>query len=146
MSMENVIREETEKIVSKYRTTLEAEGIKFDNMYESLLRQGISYGISIAAIALAKTPVDITNPKNETPKTTIKIDPSTLGAVTATATPVEPTPYEPFMNDEWSKPVYMCPKCKTGWMCRNNKTVLTTYPPQYIYKCNLCDHTEYRHN
>lgn len=50
------------------------------------------------------------------------------------------------MNKPWSDPVYVCPKCGEGGMCRENNVVYTSNPPQYRYKCNKCEHTEYRYS
>ena len=45
---------------------------------------------------------------------------------------------------QYSDPVYKCPKCGGG-MCRDNTKVLTSYPPQYEYRCNKCGHISYHH-
>ena len=47
-------------------------------------------------------------------------------------------------QSQWSEPKYQCPKCNGG-MCKDNMTVLTTYPPKYEYKCNKCGHIEYQY-
>lgn len=43
---------------------------------------------------------------------------------------------------EYSEPKYECEKCGGG-MCKNNRIVLTSYPPKYLYKCNKCGHVDY---
>ena len=43
----------------------------------------------------------------------------------------------------YSEPKFECPKCKIGGMCKRLDVVLTTYPEQYVYECNKCDHIEY---
>ena len=58
--MEKIIKEETDKIVEKYKQGFTDQGMNFDNLMETILRQGIAYGITIASIALAKLPVDVT--------------------------------------------------------------------------------------
>lgn len=59
-TMEEVIKEKTEEAVLKYKLGMKAAGGQLDSFSETLFRQGISYGISIASIALASTPFDIT--------------------------------------------------------------------------------------
>ena len=59
-SMEKVIKEETDKMVEKYKQAYANAGGQFEGLLETIFRQGISYGISIASIALAKLPVDVT--------------------------------------------------------------------------------------
>ena len=49
------------------------------------------------------------------------------------------------MNKPWSDPVYVCPNCGGG-MCRENNVVYASYPPKHRYKCNKCEHTEYRYS
>ena len=58
-SMENVIKEETDKMVEKYRAAYANAGGNFDGLLETIFRQGISYGISIASMALANAPIDV---------------------------------------------------------------------------------------
>lgn len=60
MSVEEVIKQETEKTVNKYKSSLLVNNYKMTSMEEALFRTGISYGISIASIALSSLPVDIT--------------------------------------------------------------------------------------
>lgn len=43
----------------------------------------------------------------------------------------------------WSEPKYKCPKCDGG-MCRDETTILTSYPPQRLYRCNKCGHIDYQ--
>lgn len=43
---------------------------------------------------------------------------------------------------EYSEPKYACEQCGGG-MCRNNRIVLTSYPPKYLYKCNKCGYVDY---
>ena len=43
----------------------------------------------------------------------------------------------------WSQPLYICPKCKEGGMCRDETIVLTSIPPKHMYECNKCHHVEY---
>lgn len=50
------------------------------------------------------------------------------------------------MNKPWSDPVYVCPNCGDGGMCRENGVVYASMPPKYRYKCNKCEHTEYRYS
>ena len=45
---------------------------------------------------------------------------------------------------QWSEPKYQCPKCGGG-MCRDEMTVLTSYPPQRKYQCNKCGHVDYQY-
>ena len=59
-SMEKVIKEKTDEMVERYKLGYAAKGATFDPVLETIFRQGISYGISIASMALASTPVDIT--------------------------------------------------------------------------------------
>lgn len=43
----------------------------------------------------------------------------------------------------WSDPVFKCPKCDGGAMCRDNTVVLTSNPPKHVYQCNNCGYVEY---
>ena len=47
-------------------------------------------------------------------------------------------------TDRWSEPKYQCPKCGGG-MCRDEMTVLASYPPQREYQCNKCGHVDYQY-
>ena len=47
-------------------------------------------------------------------------------------------------NKEWSEPKYLCPKCGKGGMRRREDIVLDSYPPQRLYECDKCGHTEYQ--
>ena len=60
MSMEKVIKEKTDEMVQKYKTGYAINGVNFDPVLESMFRQGVSFGISIASMALSSVPVDIT--------------------------------------------------------------------------------------
>lgn len=44
-------------------------------------------------------------------------------------------------GETWSKPRYQCPKCGGG-MCKNLEVALSTYPMQYMYKCDKCGYVE----
>lgn len=47
---------------------------------------------------------------------------------------------------KWSKPLYICPNCKVGYMRKDLQCIesLDTYPPMYVYKykCDKCDYEE----
>ena len=58
-SMEKIIKEETDKIVEKYKQGYASSGIEFNSVMEMLLRQGIAYGVTFASMALANVPSDI---------------------------------------------------------------------------------------
>ena len=45
---------------------------------------------------------------------------------------------------QWSEPKYQCPECGGG-MCRDETTVLTSYPPKYRYQCDKCGHIDYQY-
>lgn len=47
-------------------------------------------------------------------------------------------------NEAWSEPKYLCPKCGKGGMRRREDIVLASYPPQRLYECDKCGHTEYQ--
>lgn len=36
----------------------------------------------------------------------------------------------------------ICDECKKGKMMPNGNVVLTTFPTQYLHKCDNCGHTE----
>lgn len=59
-TMEATIKNETDKIVDKYKKRFAEEGGQFGGLLEIIFRQGISYGISIASMALSSAPVDVT--------------------------------------------------------------------------------------
>ncbi len=46
-------------------------------------------------------------------------------------------------SKEWSDPIYMCPKCNEGGMCKNERYAYPTYPVQYRYRCDKCGFEEY---
>lgn len=58
-SMEKVIKEKTDEIVEKYRKAYVDNGMNFDSVLETILRQGIAYGVSFSAMSLASMPQDI---------------------------------------------------------------------------------------
>ena len=64
-SMENVIKEKTDEMVEKYRKAYADKGMNFDGLLETIFRQGISYGVSFSAMALANAPYDITMGENK---------------------------------------------------------------------------------
>ena len=41
-------------------------------------------------------------------------------------------------SNDWVKTEIICPKCRSR-VYKNIGMVLTTYPPQYQYKCISCD-------
>lgn len=45
-------------------------------------------------------------------------------------------------SNEWSNPLYICPKCG-GNVRRNETIVLTSNPPKHQYKCEKCGFCEY---
>ena len=49
------------------------------------------------------------------------------------------------LQNEYSEPIYLCPECKKGGMCRNLKIISTSYPPKHKYKCNKCGHIDYQY-
>lgn len=46
---------------------------------------------------------------------------------------------------EWSDPVYKCPKCNEGGMCKEQHMMYASNPPCYKYKCDKCGNIEWRH-
>jgi hypothetical protein len=58
--MEKVIKDKTDEVVEKYRAAYAAKGMVFDPLMETMFRQGVTYGISFASLALASVPGDIT--------------------------------------------------------------------------------------
>ena len=46
--------------------------------------------------------------------------------------------------EQWSEPIYQCPKCDGG-MCKNLMITLTSMPPKYEYRCNKCGHVDYQY-
>lgn len=48
------------------------------------------------------------------------------------------------LGEEYSEPKYQCPFCNRGAMCRNEKILLTSNPPKRLYKCNVCERTDYQ--
>lgn len=51
--------------------------------------------------------------------------------------------YWEWSTRRWSQPLYICPKCKEGGMCRDETVILTSIPPKHMYECNKCHHVEY---
>lgn len=60
MGMEKFIKDKTDEMVQKYKIGYASNGVNFDPVLETIFRQGVSYGISIASMALSSLPVDIT--------------------------------------------------------------------------------------
>lgn len=52
----------------------------------------------------------------------------------------------PTIIDRYSHPEYVCPKCKSGGMCKDNYSgiCLTSLPPIFVstYVCNECGYSE----
>ena len=48
--------------------------------------------------------------------------------------------FEISSSNDWVKTEIICPKCRSR-VYKNIGMVLTTYPPQYQYKCISCDWT-----
>lgn len=50
------------------------------------------------------------------------------------------------LQSRYSHPEYVCPKCKSGGMCKDNYScvVLTSLPPIHVstYVCNECGYSE----
>ena len=130
MSMENIIKEEVEKIVDNFKKGLESKGTQLDGINEFMFRSGISYGITIASIALSKLPVDITfatdMEKDELPTRDGYIQ--NRNRILS-------------IND---KPLYKCPKCGSG-VRRDDSVIYTSNPPKYKYECENpnCGFIEY---
>ena len=59
-TMEEIIKIETDKVVNKYKKRFAEEGGQFNGFLETVLRSGIAYGVSIASMALAQAPIDVT--------------------------------------------------------------------------------------
>ena len=134
MSMESIIKEKTEEMVLKYKLGMKAKGGDFNPLLEDIFRQGISFGISIASIALASTPVDITFPKanveNKLPSKNEYTE--SLGSERK----------HTLSSNEWSEPKFKCPRCD-GYMRQNTMMILPSNPPKYKYKCDTCGSIEY---
>ena len=60
MSMENVIKEKTEEMVKEMKQESQRSGIEVTPLNEMYFRMGVSHGITVASIALASIPIDIT--------------------------------------------------------------------------------------
>lgn len=132
MSMENIIKEKTEEIVEKYRKSMESAGMPFPNLYEDLLRQGISYGISFAAMALVSIPSDITFATTDIEKKEKKLP---------SYDEYKKGPHSHHLcgisGSKYSEPLFKCPVCG-GEVRRDESIVLTTIPPKCKYKCDIC--------
>lgn len=59
----------------------------------------------------------------------------TTGYVTTTTVSVR--------TGQWSEPQYMCRRCGGG-MRKNLMVTLTSYPPQFEYRCDRCRFVEYQ--
>ena len=51
--------------------------------------------------------------------------------------------YWEWSTRRWSQPLYICPKCKEGGMCRDETVILTSIPPKHMYECNKCHYVDY---
>lgn len=61
MTMEDVIKQETERFINNYKQKLKENGYIIDPLNETMLRTGISQGIAIAGLALVNVPANITS-------------------------------------------------------------------------------------
>lgn len=52
-------------------------------------------------------------------------------------------PASHYYREEWTEPLFKCPKCFGGGMCKNTRKILPTFPEQYIYKCHKCGNEEH---
>ena len=41
-------------------------------------------------------------------------------------------------SNEWSEPLFVCPKCENSGVRRKEDYVLASFPPRYIYRCDKC--------
>lgn len=141
MKMEEFIKTKTQEIVDEIKDRLEKEGQEFTDPEEHLFRMGISYGITIASIALNKLPVDIAylEPEKEVNKEDdnlltfddyVKSHEINISAIDE-------------LIKQWSEPKCKCPCCGIGALRKNISKVLTTYPVKYEYQCDRCAHIEY---
>lgn len=149
MSMEEIIKSETDKFVNLYLNMLKENKVVInitditDPALEVYLRAGVAQGIAIASKALLKAPVDKILPYNSEDKTKAEQLPTKEEyeeSITNIITEESIISYT-----QYSEPKYQCPKCGGG-MCRDNSKVITSYPSQYEYKCNKCGHIEYQYN
>lgn len=137
MSMENVIKEKTEEIVLKYKLAMKANGGEFSGLYEDLLRQGISYGISFAAMALSSTPVDITFATEDRDEEKMKTLPTMEEYIKLHLDDITS-----LTGEKYSEPLFECPACG-GNVCRNETLICASNPPKMRYDCMNCGRTIY---
>ena len=53
--------------------------------------------------------------------------------------------YIKIIQDQWTEPKFICPKCNKGGMCKDLTKVLTTMPPSFKYRCYKCGYITYKH-
>lgn len=63
-AMEETIKQETDRLINNLKVQSMAKGLFISEKDEMYLRMGISYGISISAMALAKVDGNITLKEN----------------------------------------------------------------------------------
>lgn len=57
-TMEEVVREETEKVVNRVKEKCKTNNITFENRDELMLKTGIAYGIMIAGLSITQINLD----------------------------------------------------------------------------------------
>lgn len=117
MSFEEYIKRETDSIVEQMRVKSLLGKIEFTERDEAWLRAGITRGMGLVGIGLARIIDDIAddikpNPKGNTNSRNINI--------------------------------YRCPNCQGGTLIIDDDTVLTMYPVKYQYQCNKCGYVDYK--
>lgn len=65
VKMEDYIRTKADEMINSFKQGCIKKGISFSKENETFMRTGISYGISLASMALSQLPGDITLPDNE---------------------------------------------------------------------------------
>ena len=60
MQAEEIVINETNKMVEKFRTMLLKQGLNLTDEQEWIFRKGVSFGISVSSILLSSIPVDCT--------------------------------------------------------------------------------------
>lgn len=133
MTTEETIRIKAEEMIDTLKKEFKNKGAEFDSTNEMFLRMGMEYGINLSATLLSSMPAGTIVKKSE--KQNNSQPQNNRGSS-----------YE-FAKDTlegYSEPIYQCPKPKCGGgMCKDLNMVLTSKPPQYLYKCNKCGHVVY---
>lgn len=129
--MNKMINKEINELCNKIKNDYREKGYTMTVMDEVMLKSGMAYGVPLVSKILASIEFD---PFGDTSDITDELPSIEQYQSSKFAIAMQ--------NDEYSEPLFKCPKCDGG-MCKNLTRTLTSLPPSYEYKCDKCGHIEY---